>query len=383
MLTQHTLGGTGKARHAGYLGTAAVLLTIAAACGSSTGETTSSIRTSNSAEPTSIEGATTQPIISESPATSTPGVTSAPETSGDVALEAGSPWVAFTGMAADGRGAIFLVQPDGSGLHQIGADLPGEQVHADWSPDGTRIVFVDRNPDEAIWIMDSDGTDAHEIVPAEQCCGQDHPYWSPDGNRISFMRWSGPATSFTAQIEDYHLDDSSLHTLASVPFPLNPDHPRWSPDGSTLAVEVAKITPDGSAAEGGSIGLVSSATGELTILTGFDQYFGAPDWRADGKALVFDSFGLSFDETTPTGHATNIYTMNVDGTGLTQLTHNQPADHRATQPVWRADGTIAYIDTEINRSLNRFLKYMAADGQQLPDPATPIRATHPRFRPGT
>ena len=290
------------------------------------------------------------------------------------------------GLAAFSADSLTLSRLDGSDRHVVNGGLPGSQVHPDWSPDGNQLVFIQEDSDqaaadghtsEAIWIMNADGSNPHVVVPADNtCCGQDHPYWSPDGKMIAFTHYAGPTTS---QIVLVGVDGTNRRVLTETTAPLFLDQAHWSPDGSTLAVEVDQQTADGSDVAGSAIGIIPLATGQLKVLTAFDQFYSYPDWRGDGNALVFDSNGLSLWENLPIGKATNLFTINVDGTDLTQLTHNPVDGRRATQADWLADGTIAYVEAEATRSNNRYLRFVTANGDALRPPATPIFATHPRI----
>jgi Tol biopolymer transport system component len=291
-------------------------------------------------------------------------------TSADAATPSG--WAAFT---ADG---LTISRLDGTERHVINNGQTGEQIHPDWSPDGTKLVYTE-HPDEALWVMNSDGSNARELVPfAAGCCGVDHAYWSPDGTTIAFTHWVGETEPSAAQLELIDADGSHRRVLTKTKAPFLLDQAHWSPDGTTIAVEVNTIAPGGDI-QGSAIGIVSMSSGALTMVTKDDQFFSYPDWSPDGKRLVFDSNGLSLYEDLPTGRATNLFTINVDGTDLTQLTHLPPDGQRATQADWLANGTIAYVEAEPTRSKNRFLRFISSSGDQLPDPAAPIFATHPRI----
>lgn len=73
-------------------------------------------------------------------------------------------WIAF-----DDHRRLFLVQPDGRGLRQVPIH-PGGRYDAfepDWSPDGTRIafsMFVVRNGQDDIFTAASDGTDLIQVT---------------------------------------------------------------------------------------------------------------------------------------------------------------------------------------------------------------------------
>jgi Tol biopolymer transport system component len=283
-----------------------------------------------------------------------------------------SGWAAFS---ADG---LTISRLDGTGRHVINTGQPGEQGPPDWSPDGSKIVYTE-HPDEALWVMNADGSNARELVPfVAGCCGVDHAYWSRDGTTIAFTHWVGETEPSAAQLELIDADGSHRRVLATTKAPFLLDQAHWSPDGTMIAVEVNTIAPGGDI-QGSAIGIVSVASGALTMVTKDDQFFSYPDWSPDGKRLVFDSNGLSLYEDLPSGRATNLFTINIDGTDLTQVTHLPIDGHRATQADWLANGTIAYVEAEAAHTKNRFLRFISSTGDQLPDPATPIFATHPRI----
>jgi Tol biopolymer transport system component len=96
----------------------------------------------------------------------------------------------------------------------------------------------------------------------------------------------------------------------------------------------------------GRIAFMSDATGSLDIYTmnpdgsevvnvtdaaGAPAFDFEPDWSPDGTKIVFRG---------GRGNEGEIYTMNADGTGLTQLTSNSFKDY---SPTWSPDGsTIAF-----------------------------------------
>jgi Tol biopolymer transport system component len=114
----------------------------------------------------------------------------------------------FVRSDENGPVGIFETRLNGSGLRQI--TPPGMIVDAfyggSWSPSGDMILFAARSaPDHrlTIWVVNADGSGLHE-VPITPACGGAfsdpkstscfYPGWSPDGRKIVFTRISANGT---------------------------------------------------------------------------------------------------------------------------------------------------------------------------------------------
>jgi Tol biopolymer transport system component len=184
------------------------------------------------------------------------------------------------------------------------------------------------------------------------------------GSKIAFTS-DRDEPNVSAEIYVVNADGSGEQQLTDVDG-YNSNAPAWSPNGRKIAFHSNR---------GGGVGesdiYVMNADGSdvtrLTNLTALGlggAHFAA--WSPDGAKVVFNSFFQG--GTTGTRE---IWVVNADGTGLTNLT-NHPSDD--TRPDWSPDGTL--IAFQSNRTGNAEIFVMHADGS---DGATPRRLT---FSPG-
>lgn len=110
--------------------------------------------------------------------------------------------------------ALFIVDIDGTNMRRLTPWLPRESGEADWSPDGTHIVYTVQDyasRRSALFGIDTDGTERHEIkIDTEgqcqfvECYFVGSPSWSPDGTRI--LVWLLP---------EWGTKEQDLYTIAT------------------------------------------------------------------------------------------------------------------------------------------------------------------------
>jgi TolB protein len=217
---------------------------------------------------------------------------------------------------------------------------------ASWAPDGKHITFhasasgtglpIRMDPgaphtDSDVFIVNVDDAATGQQAPINITNSgtliEDDPHWSPDGQRIVYVahdvgdvpKPGGPAVYPTAEIFVINADGSG----APVPLTVKENKeeeraPAWSPDGSKIAFmcryggtdfEICVMNPDGS----GLVQVTNNTVQELSIR-----------WSVDGQKFFFNR---------PAPMRSQLFSINVDGTGLTQLTNTVGVNFFPT-PGW-------------------------------------------------
>jgi TolB protein len=193
---------------------------------------------------------------------------------------------------------LFVIGPDGSGEMQ----LPGQGHVPAWSASGTRLAY---ECDGAICIADSNGNLIARHYVGPDSSFESSPAWSPDGTEIAFD--AGVPVHFAPPPEIWKMNADGTAPTRLAQGGVFPD---WSPDGSKIAFQ---------STEAGGIDVMNAdGSGRIRITTG-----ALPSWSPDGSKIAF-------------GRGLNIYTVNPDGSDLTQVTSGGDLWYEA---VWSPDGT--------------------------------------------
>jgi Tol biopolymer transport system component len=224
--------------------------------------------------------------------------------------------------AYQGRDAIGIRNPDGSGFLQVTTPPPGAgDTYASWSPDGQRLAFQRFfSADTDIWIVNADGTGATNVTQTPDN-SESEVSWSADGTKLVFFRccWS---------ISVINADGTGLTPLATPPPNTLYRRPKWSPDGTKVAFkggpfnnehDIYTVNADGS-------GLVNITNTPSFVETAFD-------WSPDGTKIVFAGYSSSDPSSD-----LDVYVMNSDGSGRVDVTPD-PSTYDGDPVFWSPDGT--------------------------------------------
>jgi Tol biopolymer transport system component len=255
---------------------------------------------------------------------------------------AGDPaWIAYYGP--DGIG---LIHPDGTEDHTIDTGVPGESLLANWSPDGTKLVFTTRGGEtESLYEYDlATGTSQQLFTCEDPCIGDDEPVYSPDGSKVLFIRALAPLVPSEALGEEVPFDCAlwigDVQTGEVLQLTTNTDppcdreyNPRFSPDGTKIAYW--HVSYENGQPTGTSVWVMDADGTNARQLTDPEMYAGDPDWSPDGSWLVFSTHPLNEFQCC---QVSDLYRMHPDGSSIEQLTHYQDETLRATQPRFTPDG---------------------------------------------
>lgn len=170
-----------------------------------------------------------------------------------------------------------------------------------------KIVFhSDRDGDYELFVMNPDGSQQVQLTNNDD--RDQFPAVSPDGTTIAFMRNSSAGSHIYTMGVDGSDATRITPVVAGVTSNAMPD---WAPDGSRIAFY---SSPDGSNSDIFVVNPDGSGLTQLTFTDGQDLY---PKWSHDGTKLVFAHF---------LDGQYQLHTVNADGTGLLRLTNHSEFD---------------------------------------------------------
>jgi TolB protein len=231
-------------------------------------------------------------------------------------------WIAFQRQERGKPTRIFKVRPDGTHLTQLSMDLSVDDAFPAWSPSGHRISFT-RFDDAAglveVFVMRADGTHAHQLIPSKY--GATGAQWSPDGRRLVF----GGGEEGTSLLAIFAIRLDGTHVRRLTPWKLHPGGVDWSPDGRWILT----VSHSGQTRTR-NLYLVRPNGTDLHRIT--DTFNGFPQWGSfsfspDGTMItVAHNLGETGAEAI-----SDVWVMNRDGSGLRDVTNSEIFD---SAPDW-------------------------------------------------
>jgi dipeptidyl aminopeptidase/acylaminoacyl peptidase len=291
--------------------------------------------------------------------------------------------------------ALWIMNADGSRNRFL-----AKGANARWSPDGTRIVYVNDGEPRATQIfvrwMDAEGA-------TSQITHVDEPVadlkWSPDGKAISFSmfvprektwridlpaapqgaKWT-PAPKYETDLH-YRQDRRGFSRTGYLHLFLvaaDGGTPRaitsgewnvgarfdgqagsvaydWSPDGRTIVVAGMDDPKADLNYRNSRLYAVDVATGARRRLDARDGTWDDPVFSPDGRKIVFSGYPA----TNASYQASELYLMNADGSGVQKIT---TLDRDPGAPVWAANGAGVYVSVAEHGTSNVYYAPVTGTG---------------------
>ncbi|MFL5551644.1 MAG: prolyl oligopeptidase family serine peptidase [Gemmatimonadaceae bacterium] len=262
--------------------------------------------------------------------------------------------------------------------------------NAVWSPDGTRVAYLADGEPKGTQIfvrwMDTEGAGSQVTRLLESPADVK---WSPDGKSLGFTQFvpkkspweismpAAPAgakwTSAPRIVQQLHFrqdrrgftdpgyrhmfvisaDGGTPQQITSGDWSVGArfdvlDGPvdwSWTPDSKSIVVEGMNDSTADMNYRNANIYLVDVATRSVRRLTEQSGVWTSPAVSPDGKRIAF----LGYPATKASYQASEIYLMNLDGSGVQKITS---LDRDPGNPVWSNDGKALYFDLDDHGTVN-------------------------------
>jgi Tol biopolymer transport system component len=240
---------------------------------------------------------------------------------------------AFPGGSSTNRVTTATVNADGSDYRVLPLDSSLNLGPGVWSADDSRIAFEgwdDSNPSlDGVYTADAtDGGNRRRLTTTTSARHDIPLSYSPDGSKILF--WRGPSTSPDGQLFVVGVDGSHL-TQVSPPgmtaWISFGDPGGWSPNGAQISF--ADYSPTASDPGRSAVFVAAGDGTNAKQISDWGEYTTSARWSPKGDWILFDKINPA---VTSAGHS--LFLVHPDGSGTTVI----PLPFAICCAVWSPDG---------------------------------------------
>ena len=253
-----------------------------------------------------------------------------------VRLDPAGETIAFS-MKTGGTGyehtELYSIHVNGGNLTRL-TDNDDWDLYPSWSPSGDEIAYLSfRDQTLDIWMMDADGENQRLIYDS--------------GGHDADIHWVGESVAFTrdSQIWLMKSDGTDAHRVTDPPragewgdavLPFGDYDPRISPDGSRIVFE--RMVDDSSPHGNYDLFMVNIDGSSETRLTENGWTQGLASWSNDGQKLVYVVAGVGLEGRY------DLYIIDPDGSGMVDITSGLfPERFLANSPIFSVDDSTIYF----------------------------------------
>jgi len=211
---------------------------------------------------------------------------------------------------------LYRMNADGSNVVRLTNSPSTADLFAAWTADGRQIVFT-RAPvgssgagcasGSTLWVVNADGSGLHQLTAASYIACM--PATSPHGSKVAFSASFDQGLTF--QIYTINLDGIGLRRLSPAVTGFD-FRPNWSPDGESLVFLNGPMP----VINYNAIWVMRSDGSERQQLTLPSPSWDNPAWSPDGRFIVDDTCTDDHNNAQPC----RIWVFTSDGQSRTQLT---------------------------------------------------------------
>ena len=227
----------------------------------------------------------------------------------------------------DGRGSLWLVRPDGTGLRRLLSNSKLASTGLSWSPSGRKIAIT--SPGAAgkvkttdcvgltIYLVSIHGSPLRKLRDTSAMC--DDPAWSPRGDEIAY---GSQDYGLSGSIWVIHPDGSGDRQVSR-----RGTGPHWSSDGRQIAFSVAIPSGIGTTCVLCAFAVVNSTGRNFHVVTkqAYTEY--GEVWSPHGRRILYGR-----------ANSGGIGVIGSDGRNGRQVTTDSPAESLAPKLAWSPNG---------------------------------------------